>query len=154
LQDSGLIARKLGTLPLVNCASPAYLQKHGTPHSLDDLDQHLLAHYSPTLGGSTPGFEYHDGERHVLRDMRAVVTVNSADAYEAACLAGLGLIQAPRFGMQELLAQGRLVEVLPALAGAPMPVSLLYPHRRQLSKRVEAFMGWLGEVMAPIVHPA
>jgi DNA-binding transcriptional LysR family regulator len=86
--------------------------------------------------------------------MRAVVTVNSADAYEAACLAGLGLIQAPRFGMQELLAQGRLVEVLPALAGAPMPVSLLYPHRRQLSKRVEAFMGWLGEVMAPIVHPA
>lgn len=151
LQDSGLVARKLGTLPLVNCASPDYLRRHGTPRSLDDLGQHLLVHYSPGLAGTTPGFEYHDGQRHVLREMRAVVTVNSADAYEAACLAGLGLIQAPRFGMQEMLAQGRLVEVLPDWPGAPMPVSLLYPHRRHLSKRVEAFMGWLGEVMAPIV---
>jgi DNA-binding transcriptional LysR family regulator len=46
LAESGLVARRLCDLPMINCASPSYLRKYGTPRSLDDLDEHLIVHYS------------------------------------------------------------------------------------------------------------
>lgn len=148
-RESGLVARKLGELPLVNCASPAYLQKHGTPRTLADLAGHRLVKYTSTLGAPPLGWEYMDGSEVRFHDMPGVVTVNSAEAYEAACLAGLGLIQAPALGMREWIAQGKLVVVMPGFNGAPMPVSLMYAHRRHLPKRLQAFMAWLSEVMVP-----
>lgn len=96
LADSGLTARRLGALRMVNCASPAYLARRGTPRTLDDLEGHLVVHYAADLGAGAPGFEYRDGDGYRERPMRAVVTVNNADAYRAACLAGMGIIQAPR----------------------------------------------------------
>jgi DNA-binding transcriptional LysR family regulator len=149
LHDSGLVARRLGTLRQINCASPEYLARRGVPRTLDDLDQHLLVHYSQTLGGSPVGFEVRDGDRITYRAMRGVVTVNNTDAYHAACLAGLGLIQAPALGLQELIERGELVEVLPAHTGDPMPVSLLYAHRRNPAKRLSAWLDWLAATMAP-----
>lgn len=149
LRDSGLVARHLGTLPLINCASPAYLAAHGTPRTLEDLDQHRLVHYSPVLGGAPLGWEYRDGDEYRFRAMSGVLTVNNTDAYRAACVAGLGLIQVPRLSMRPLIQQGVLVEVMPAFTGEPMPVSVLYPHRRNLSKRLLAFMAWLTQVLDP-----
>ena len=154
LRDSGLVARRLGELPLVNCASPAYLQQHGTPRTLADLASHQLVKYATTPGSPAQGWEYVDGDQVRFHDMSGVVTVNSAEAYEAACLAGLGLIQAPALGMREWIAQGQLVAVMPEFNGAPMPVSLVYAHRRNLPKRVQAFMAWLGEVLGPFLLSA
>lgn len=148
-RESGLVARRLGELSQINCASPVYLQAHGTPRTLADLAHHRLVKYTSTLGSPPVGWEYMVGDDVRFHDMPGVVTVNSADAYESACLAGLGLIQAPVLGMREWIAQGRLVEVMPAFKAAPMPVSLLYAHRRHLPKRVQAFMAWLGEVLGP-----
>jgi DNA-binding transcriptional LysR family regulator len=48
-----------------------------------------------------------------------------------------------------LIAAGKLVEVLPQYTPAPMPVSLLYAHRRNLSKRVHVFMNWIAETLKP-----
>jgi DNA-binding transcriptional LysR family regulator len=76
--------------------------------------------------------------------------VNSSDAYHAACVAGLGIIQAPRIGVRDELARGELVEVLPQFKPAPMPVSLLYAHRRNLPKRVRVFMDWVADVLRPV----
>jgi len=149
LRDSGLVARRLGELRQVNCASPAYLQAHGTPHTLADLARHRLVKYTSTLGSPPLGWEYTEGNDVRFHDMPGVVTVNSAEAYEAACLAGLGIIQAPVLGMREWIAQGKLVAVMPEFEAAPMPVSLLYAHRRHLPQRVQAFMAWLGEVLGP-----
>lgn len=149
LADSNLVAKRLGELAQINCASPAYLAAHGVPAGPDDLAHHRLVHYAPTLGGASAGFEYRDGERYRQREMAGVITVNNADAYEAACLAGLGLIQAPAAGVGHLVAQGLLMRVLPGLEAEPMPVSLLYAHRRHVPKRVQALMAWLGEVIAP-----
>jgi DNA-binding transcriptional LysR family regulator len=148
-RESGLVARRLGEMPQINCASPAYLAQHGTPHTLADLARHRLVKYTSTLGSPPLGWEYMVGDEVRFHDMPGVVTVNSADAYEAACLAGLGLIQAPVLGMREWIAQGKLVQVMPEFNAAPMPVSLLYAHRRNLPKRVQAFMAWLGEVLGP-----
>jgi len=151
LDDSNLVARPVGHMRMVNCASPAYLEAFGTPKRLDDLAHHRLVRYSQTLDARPPGWEYPDGKGWKLRDMDGVITVNNTDAYEAACLAGLGLIQAPLVGMSQHLAEGRLVEVLPKWRAKPMAVSLLYPGRRNLPRRVAVLMDWLVEVLAPYV---
>src|ERR1700712_3914629 len=146
LVDSDLVARPLGLLRMRNVASPAYLRAHGTPRTLADLVQHRVVHYVPSLNAQGAAWEYidADGRRQAI-PMRAQVTVNGTDAYQAAALAGLGLIQAPAFGTESLVASGQLVEVLPGFVAAPMPVSLMLPHRRQLAPRVQAVMAWLTE---------
>ena len=145
--DPGLIARPLGQLRMVNCASPAYLKEHGTPKKLADLASHQLVHYVSTLGAKSPGFEYIEGTQGRNLPMPGAVIVNNAEAYQAACLAGLGLIQVPAVGVQDLIAQGRLTEVLPGHPARPMPLTLLYANRRNLSKRVRVVMDWLAGVM-------
>lgn len=80
-----------------------------------------------------------------------ILTVNSTETYHAACLAGLGIIQVPRIGVREALRAGTLIEILPQYRADPMPVSLLYPHRRNLSRRVHLFMEWLTGVMKDYV---
>ena len=155
LVDSELVARPLGVLPMRNVASPAYLRAHGTPRTLADLARHRVVHYMPSLNAQGAGWEYVDGEgqRRTIA-MRAHVTVNGTDAYQAAALAGLGLIQAPALGTDDLVASGELVDVLPALRAPAMPVSLMLPNRRQLAPRVQAVMTWLTQVVTPVLSPA
>ena len=149
LADSGLVARPLGQLRQVNCASPAYLAQHGTPQTLSDLAAHRLVHYVPTLGAKSAGWEYHSEGRDRSIAMPGVLTVNSTEAYQAACLAGLGLIQAPAAAMTSLIEQGLLVEVLPQHRAPSMPVSLLYANRRNLPQRVQVFMAWVAQILTP-----
>ena len=84
--------------------------------------------------------------------MRSAIVVNGTDAYQAACLAGLGLIQAPVLGTQRLIDAGLLVDVMPEFTAAPMPVSLLYAHRRQLAPRVQAILNWIAGVVQPVLQ--
>lgn len=149
LHDSGLVARPLGALRQINCASPAYLAEHGTPRRLADLARHKLVHYVPTLGGRPTGFEYMENGQVRTLAMDGALTVNSTEAYQAACLAGLGIIQAPATGLASLVSQGLLVEVLPKLRAPPLPVALLYANRRNVPARVQVFMAWLQEALGP-----
>jgi DNA-binding transcriptional LysR family regulator len=149
LGDSSLIARSLGRFRMMNCASPAYLRTHGTPTTLESLSRHRLIHFAATLGARAEGFEYPDGDGYRSLPMAGPLTVNSAEAYEAACIAGLGIIQAPAVGLQQSLADGSLVEVLPQFTAEPLPVSLVHANRRNLPKRVRAFMDWMAVVLGP-----
>ncbi|MEY4551360.1 MAG: hypothetical protein RL685_7555 [Pseudomonadota bacterium] len=143
--DSRLLARRLGTLAVTNCASPAYLRKHGVPQRIEDLDRHFVVHYSSALSGERPTFEYPDGNGYSERPMRSKITVNNTDSFYAACLAGLGIIQAPRSSLTGAFADGTLVELLPDLTCAPLPVWLLHTHGRNAPRRVRAVMTWLAE---------
>ncbi len=143
LKDSGMIVRSLGVHQMINCASPAYLDRFGIPQQLADLSQHALVHYSQHLGQPSPGFEYFDGKQCQYQAIGGGVTVNSTETYRAACLAGLGIIQVPASGVRPLLLSGQLQEILPAYPARPMPVSLLYPDRRNVPRRVRVFMEWL-----------
>ncbi|MDC8771799.1 LysR family transcriptional regulator [Roseateles albus] len=156
--DTSLIARPLGLMRMLNCASPAYLARHGVPASLADLtdprQDHRLVHFVNTLGAKPGGFDYLD-ERGQPRSLAlpGAITVNNADAYQAACLAGLGLIQVPVLGerdalLRNALRSGTLVAVLPKLTAPPMPINLLYANRRNLSRRVRVVMDWLAAVIA------
>ena len=153
LEDTNLVARPLGAFRIVSCASADYLARRGTPLCLDDLAQHDLVHYAPTLGQRSSGFEHYDGHAYQLLPMHGPVTVNNGDAYLAAALAGLGTIQAPASPLRAHLSSGALIEVLADLAPEPMPVTLLYAQRRHLPQRVRAFMDWVAEVMAPHLQP-
>jgi DNA-binding transcriptional LysR family regulator len=153
LVDSSLVARPLGAFRIVNCASPAYIQRHGMPKTLADLATHQLIHYVSTLGARSPGWEYPAGNGYASLPMAGSITVNNSDAYTAACIAGLGLIQAPAAGLQPLIDAGRLVEVLPDWRAESMPVSLLYANRRNLHRRVQAFMSWITQVLQPHLEP-
>jgi len=153
LDDNHLIARPLGMLRQINLASPAYLKLVGTPMHLKDLEQHFLIHYSNNLGNSVQqrqlGFEYLDqGKLHTI-PMRGKLTVNNSDAYQAACLAGFGLIQAPEIGVQHLIQDGKLVEILRDYQVPTLPVSLLYADRRHIAKRTQKFMEWTKQSLAP-----
>lgn len=147
LTDSGLVARQVGQMRMTNVASPGYLLAHGTPREVADLAQHRIVHYAARLGTQGAGWEYLDGGVVRVFPMRASVIVNSTDAYQAACLAGLGLIQAPERGTRKLVKAGLLVDVLPDHVPPPMPVSLLYPHRRNVPPRVQAVLQWLERVI-------
>jgi DNA-binding transcriptional LysR family regulator len=86
--------------------------------------------------------------------MKGVLTVNGTEAYQSACLAGLGLIQAPAAGLAPLIARGLLVEVMPAHCAPSLPVTLLYANRRNLPQRVQVFMAWLAQALAPYLGSA
>ena len=149
LEDGSLIVRPLGHFAIINCASPQYVRTHGMPRTPEELASHQLIHYVGTFGSRPMGFEYHDGTTYQTIDMPGTITVNSAEAYQESCLAGLGIIQAPAAGVRGLIEAGLLVEVAPDLRAEPMPVSLVYVQRRNLSSRVQVFMSWIAEVMKP-----
>ncbi|HEX8614583.1 MAG TPA: LysR family transcriptional regulator [Telluria sp.] len=148
LQDSTMVARRVALLEQVTVASPAYLARHGEPRTLADLSGHKAVDYLSTVTGKPYPFDFTvDGQSRVV-ELPAQVSVTGAEMYKGACLAGLGLVQVPRYGVAQYLADGALKEVLPGMAPRPMPVSVLYPHNRQLSARVRTFAGWLKEVFA------
>ena len=147
VRDPSLIARYLGTVPMVNCASPAYLAQYGTPHTVNELARHRLVHYVSTLGARSSGFEYMaDGQLQQLA-MAGSITVNNTEAFQGACLGGMGIAQMPMSGARPHLAAGTLVAILPQQVAPPMPIALLYTHRRDLPQRTRVFMDWLSALI-------
>lgn len=147
LPDSSLIARHIGDLPLINVASPAYLQRHGTPHTPDDLAGHMAVRYASPAHGGVEQWEWIADGKLLRRPLQARVTVNNAEAYIACCLAGLGLIQIPAYDVRQHLAAGELVAVMPRHRAPPLPITLLYPHRQHLATRVRLFADWLDALL-------
>lgn len=147
LSDSTLIARSIGQLPLVNVASPSYLARYGTPETPDDLDAHWAVNYASPSTGKVEEWEWQTGETLHRRPAQARVSVNSAEASIACCLSGLGLIQVPEYDVRSHLDTGELVEVMPLYRAAPLPMTLLYPHRRHLTHRLKVFADWLESLL-------
>jgi DNA-binding transcriptional LysR family regulator len=150
LHDSSLIARPLGHIALINCASPSYLHEYGVPASPDDLTKgHWSVGYASAATGRELPWEYVVAGNDRLVAVPSRVIVNNAESYIACCASGTGLIQIPRFDVQHLLDRGELVQVMPEFCAAPMQVSLIYPHRRQRSRRLDAFVEWFEGLMRP-----
>lgn len=147
-RDSGMVVRRLGLLREATCASPAYLERFGAPAAPGDLDSHGMVGFVSSGTGEVMPLEFttEAGLRRVVLPSR--VTVTGADMSAAMARLGLGLIQAPRYRLEADFASGALVEVLAGFPPPPLPVSVLYPHGRQLSPRVRVFVDWLVGVFA------
>lgn len=147
LSDSALMVRHLGEMRMVNVAAASYIARFGMPRDLDDLKRHRMVHYVSSMGARPFGFEYRDGDTYRAVDVPGRVTVNNTLAFQAAMMAGQGIIQCPRSGVARSLRDGTVVEVLPQFEAEPLAVSLIWPRRRHQARRVRAFMDWLAGVI-------
>ncbi|TFZ50553.1 LysR family transcriptional regulator [Serratia proteamaculans] len=149
LSDSSLVSQPLGRLSMINCASPDYLQRYGTPERPAQLAEHWVVGYAqPTLAGADSWQWQQDGQLFE-KTLSSRVTVNNVENYIGCCLVGLGMMQIPRFDVQHYLDNGSLCEILPQARPPAMSMALLYPHRRQRSARLTAFAEWFSQLIKP-----
>jgi LysR family transcriptional regulator for bpeEF and oprC len=152
-RDSSLVARKLADMPQMICASPEYLARHGTPHHPRELETHRgIGFFSRTNTGYFPFTVMIDGREQQFAT-NAWLSVSDADCYTSAALAGCGLIQVPRFRLEEHLRTGRLVQVLAQWPCPNLPVHALYPFHHQISPRVRVFIEWASTLYAERFAP-
>jgi len=149
LLDSSLVARPLAPQQLRVCAAPAYLARHGTPKTPEDLKQHRCLHYAYASTGNEWHFEK-DGVTHLVR-VNAALRANNGDVLRTASLAGHGIILQPEFLVGDDIRAGRLVTLLADYAHTPISMYAIYPHRRFLSPKVRSFIEHLE---ARFGHPA
>ncbi|MCR4470393.1 LysR family transcriptional regulator [Burkholderia sp. SCN-KJ] len=150
LDDSGMIAKRIGSLTTCICAAPSYIERHGVPETVDELAQHIaVCHVSADTGRPRIWDFVVDGETRVVQ-MRGIVAVNEADTYIACGLAGLGLIKTTLFFVQPYLKSGALHEVLADFSPPPRPVSVLYPPNRHMPAKLKLFVDWLASLYAQI----
>lgn len=142
LTDSSLIARQIGYLEMINCASPDYLANYNTPVHLSDLTKHQLVNYGGAVGECQAAFQY--GTHHVMMNSR--VGVNNTEAYITAAKAGLGIIQIPLYDVQDELQKGTLIAILPTYTAPAMPIHLLYQNREHQPSRLIVFLRWLQQL--------
>jgi LysR family transcriptional regulator for bpeEF and oprC len=145
--DSTLVSRRLGDTRLLRCASPAYLDRHGRPTSVEQLRQHRAIHYFASRTGKIWEFDYLDGTgASVELAMQHRLSFNESEACMEACAVGLGIAVLPSMQVQQYLAEGRLELVMPELESEPLPIFVMYPQSRHLSAKVRVFVDWIAEV--------
>lgn len=146
LPDSSLMGRRVTVFEQVTLASPDYLARYGTPATPDDLDGHRMVAYSTSATGKPYPLDFTVNGQLREIPLPFDVVVRGAEIYTAAGVAGLGLIQVPRYRVAEQIATGKLVPILEDFPPERMPVSVLYPQNRHLSPRVRVFIDWLAGV--------
>ena len=145
LRDSELIARKLTTLELWPCASPAYLAARGTPKTVDDLLQHSLIAHSERRSSwkiRTP-----TGAVREIETEPGIVVPEPA-VVKTMLLGGAGIGWLPDFHAADALADGSLVRLLPDHDSETLEVHALYPSHRSLSAKVRVFIDALAAHLA------
>ena len=143
LADSEMVARRIAVLPEVTCAAPSYIERFGMPERWDRLEGHRMIGFQSSATGYVLPLEFQVGGTLKTVALPSVLSVNAAESYGAAAKLGLGIIQVPRWGVEEAFVEGSLVPLLEDTPPSPSPVSLLYPKSRQLSPRVRAFVDWV-----------
>ncbi|MBN9358389.1 LysR family transcriptional regulator [Herbaspirillum huttiense] len=145
LLEPNLIAKRLGTWPLMICATPAYLREHGTPSSVEDLHQHaFITHSQLTVGKRRLRLN----GRELDFPLRQRFTANEAGIILAAVLEGAGLAILPEAYIQRELAEGRLVRVLPGVAPDPLEFHAVYLSRQHQPMALKELIQYLSEHFA------
>lgn len=145
LADSSLIARAVGTIERVLCASPNYLDVHGRPAQPADLRQHRFL----ALTRDLQSFEMESaGGLKQRLSLHASLICAPADALLPPLLAGVGIGWVPGFHVYEALQAGQLERVLPAWRLPPMTIHMVYPSARSPPRKLSAFIDFAGQALA------
>jgi len=153
LTDLSLVARRIGGAAWVTCATPAYLERHGTPlHPSALEDGHRLVHYLSAHSGRVAPFRFEQDGRliEIQGSNRHIVRINESNAHFAAGLAGLGLMQTFLYQAGEAIARGQLVPVLTDWLPAVYPFYVVYPPTRHPSNRLRVFIDWIATRFADL----
>lgn len=151
LADSRLVARRVGTMNYVTCASPAYLEQYGRPKHPNDLVNHRCVNYFSARTGKVFDWYFTQNEQRLQVTLSSHMAVSDSYAYTAAGLSGLGIIQMADFLMAEMIAEGRLMSILDDWSNEPLPIHVVYPQNRHLSAKVRVFVDWATELFSR--HP-
>ena len=146
LADSSLAARRLAPNRRVVCASPAYLERHGAPHTPEDLAQHncLATDFSMNWDYRGP-----DGKPGSVR-VNGRYACDNWEVLREWALAGLGVALKSTWDVRRHLEDGSLVSLLPGYTFASdVAIYAVYPHRRHLPAKTRAFIEFLAESFGP-----
>lgn len=139
LDNEDLIARKLGTRSLHTCASPDYLNRCGSPDTLQELNRHSC------LPGTLDYWRFRDSRGERMVKIHGRLRCNSGEALLDAALRGLGIVQLPDYYVLDALQQGQLREVLTQHAPDDEGIWALCLPGRQLSPKVRMLLDYLSE---------
>ena len=148
--DAHVVARRVGAMRQMICASPGYLGSQGVPLTLDDLPRHRWV----TCSAEGQGLEGHlacQGAATQTASTSMLRCTTQAGAIESA-IGGAGLIRCLRYQVIDALDAGRLQPLLETLEPAPLPVHLVYREGRHASARVRSFVDFASERLR--AHPA
>lgn len=146
LPDSGLIARPLAPHRLVACASPAYLERRGTPTHPDELHAHSCLCFHPGSAFDIWSFTGAGPDGGVIRvQVSGPISTNSGQALREAALGGAGIVLQPEALLAPDLSAGRLVRVLEAYPPVALPMNILYSPARAISPKLRSFLDFMTE---------
>jgi DNA-binding transcriptional LysR family regulator len=140
---SSLAARRLLETRILTVAAPAYLERHGCPREPAELASHVCIHFRDPQTGRPFPWEFHRGRERLPVEVPGRLTVNDVATLHDVCRAGHGVAQVMAFGVEELLADGSLVELFPDWSEERFPLYALYPSRRHLPAKVRAFIDFV-----------
>jgi DNA-binding transcriptional LysR family regulator len=138
LTDSSLIAKRLGAVKWVTCASPLFIEKHGLPKTPDDLLALDCIVFDGLNSGAT--WDFRNGSKTLSLFIKPRLSVNLVDAAISAAVAGAGVTRALSYQTKSAEADGKLVRILEAFEPEPLPVHLLYPDHSFLPLKLRAFL--------------
>jgi LysR family transcriptional regulator for bpeEF and oprC len=148
LEDSTLIARRVGQLYFGTCASPSYLAAHGQPRHPDELSAHrCINHFSPRTGKIFDWVFAKNGVR-IQTSLRGAIALDDENSYVAAAEAGLGVAQIPAFVLKEAMERGSLELLLGDWFPEPAPLNIVYPENRHLSSKIRVFVDWVAALFS------
>jgi len=148
LHNSSLVSRRLASTRIRMCASPRYLECHGTPRQPKDLAGHPVLAYSHWAGGDEWRFDGPSGPVNVRT--RSQVYSNNGDTCRAIALAHGGIILQPSFMLAEDLRRGDLVELMPEYRCPELGIHAVYPTRKQLPSRVRQLVNFLIDAFSDV----
>ncbi|MBV4506108.1 LysR family transcriptional regulator [Pseudomonas sp. BW13M1] len=150
LPDSGLKALRVGRMRRLLCASPEYLERHGTPRHPSELQKHEVI----AAGTLSPRTDWRFGaiDDPTLIRMKPRLTVTSNDAAIAAASAGLGIARLLSYQVADEVAAGRLQVILAEYEEAPWPIHILHRESKYGSTKVRTFIDMLAEHLRSQVH--
>jgi LysR family transcriptional regulator for bpeEF and oprC len=148
LQDSTLIARRIGQLYFGTCAAPSYLAAHGQPRHPDELATHrCINHFSPRTGKIFDWVFAKNGVR-LQTSLPGHIALDDENSYVAAAEAGLGVAQVPAFVLKDAMERGSLELLLGDWFAEPAPLNVVYPQNRHLSVKLRVFVDWVAALFA------
>jgi LysR family transcriptional regulator for bpeEF and oprC len=148
LEDSSLVARRVGQLFFATCASPSYLAAHGHPRHPNELAAHrCINHFSPRTGKIFDWVFAKDSVR-IQTSLRGHIALDDENGYVAAAEAGLGIAQIPAFVLKEAMERGSLELVLGEWFPEPVPLNVVYPQNRHLSSKIRVFVDWIADLFS------
>jgi LysR family transcriptional regulator for bpeEF and oprC len=148
LEDSTLVARRIGQLYFTTCASPSYIAAHGQPQHPSELESHRCISLFSLRTGKTLDWVFAKDGKSTHITPAGNTTLDDQNSYLAAAEAGLGIAQIPDFVLKEAIERGTLELVLGDWVPEPMRLNVVYPQNRHLSSKIRVFVDWIAELFA------